>query len=171
MKFEKVSLDQFSEDIVLARTFGQNELEGDGKANFRQIKTSEYESLALPSRSTKNSAGYDFHCPFDVAIPEYGKIRIPLGIRCVGMPKKTVLLIFNRSGLSLVQRLTIDNSVGVIDSDFEKDIWIQMTNNTNEIVIIESGAKICQGIFLNYLICDDDKAFGSRKGGMGSTGK
>lgn len=171
MKFEKVSFDEFNSDLISAKTFFEGEFEEDGKSAYKQLKESEYDDLALPSRSTKDSAGYDFHCPFDVVIPDFGKIRIPLGIRCIDMPKRAVLLIFNRSGLSLVQRLTIDNAVGVIDSDFKKDIWIQITNNTNKMTIIKSGTKICQGIFVNYLLCGNDKATGDRKGGMGSTGK
>ena len=48
-----------------------------------------------------------------------------------------------------------------------------MKENTNkyEVVVIEKGEKLGQGIFQKYLITDDDNAEGVRRGGFGSTGK
>lgn len=171
MKFEKVSLDELNSDVSEAKTFFKGEYDENKKGRFIALLNEQYERLELPSRSTENSAGYDFHSPFSVAIPVFGKVRFPLGIRCVDMPKNVVLLIFNRSSLSLKQRITIDNAVGVIDSDFKSDIWIQLTNNTDKVIVINAGAKVCQGIFFNYVLCDGDSASGKRKGGIGSTGK
>ena len=40
-----------------------------------------YESLLLPRRATKGSAGYDFFAPFSFSLPSGATIKIPTGIR------------------------------------------------------------------------------------------
>ncbi len=158
MRFEKVRLEEAcmqTEEIV-------------GSANEANIKAA-LEGLSLPKRSTKGSAGYDFRSPFDVAARKGDIVRIPLFVKVEDMPKGVVLLIFNRSGLSLKKGLRLDNAVGVIDSDYKFGIVFQATA-TKDIAIVQ-GDKVCQGIFLNYLTVDGDDSDGERNGGFGSTGR
>ena len=95
---------------------------------------------------------------------------IPLLIKVVGMPRNVALFIFNRSGLSLKKGLRLDNSVVVIDGDYDQCIWFQATAETED-VIITQGDRICQGVFINYLTVENDDAKDKRQGGFGSTGK
>ena len=44
-------------------------------------------------------------------------------------------------------------------------------NITNEVVLLEAGEKLGQGIFVKFGTVDNDNAEGSRTGGFGSTGK
>lgn len=125
----------------------------------------------LPTRSTECSAGYDFHSPYGFKIKKHQTIKMPLNVRLVDMPKNSVLLITNRSSLSLKYGITIDNAIGVIDSDFNKTIWLQITNNGKKTYQVNINDKICQGIIMNYITTDDDIAKGTRNGGIGSTGK
>jgi len=66
------------------------------------------------------------------------------------------------------------NQVGIIDSDYynncdnEGHIWIALQNEGKKVFSIKSGDAICQGIFLNYLTCDDINN-NVRVGGIGST--
>ena len=128
------------------------------------------QSLEMPSRATQNSAGYDFHSAYDVVVKKGHSVKIPLLIKVTNMPRNVVLLIFNRSGLSLKKGLRLENAVGVVDSDFEQGIMFQATAETED-VIISQGDRICQGVFLNFLTVQDDQAGGRRKGGFGSTGR
>ena len=173
MQFQKVSYDEFVEDLSKCKTFFSTQEEDDLKEKKWETPTeTEFDkAVRLPARSTQNSAGYDFFAPFPVSIPTHGKIRFPLCVKCEGMPKNIVLLILNRSSMALKKRIIIDNAVGVIDSDFNKDIWIQLTNNSRNTYSIMTGDKICQGIFVNFLLCDDDKITKKRTDGIGSTGK
>ena len=125
--------------------------------------------LELPTRSTEGSAGYDFHCPYRIKAKKGSVVRVPLLVRVVEMPKNVVLLVFNRSSLSLIKGLRLDNAVAVIDRDFDKCIWFQAT--ATEDIELRKGDKICQGIFVPFLLVDGDDAKGKRDGGFGSTGR
>ncbi len=136
-----------------------------------------YESLVLPRRATRGSAGYDFHAPFSFSLPPAAMIKIPTGIR-VKMEEDWVLKIYPRSGLGFKYRLQMNNTVGIIDSDYfysdnEGHIFIKMTNASNEgkTVDVPQGTGFAQGIFLEYGITVDDDADGIRNGGFGSTTK
>ena len=136
-----------------------------------------YEALKLPSRATKGSAGYDFFAPFSFSLPAGSTIKIPTGIR-VKMDEDWVLKIYPRSGLGFKYRLQMNNTVGIIDSDYynsdnEGHIFIKMTNCSNEgkTVEVPAGSGFAQGIFLEYGITVDDDAEGIRNGGFGSTTK
>lgn len=73
--------------------------------------------IPLPRRATAGSAGYDFVCPVDVTLAPGEAVTIPTGIRCE-MEPGWVLLLFPRSGLGFRHRLSLANTVGVIDSDY-----------------------------------------------------
>ena len=135
-----------------------------------------YDTLQLPNRATKGSAGYDFHAPFAFSLPPGTTIKIPTGVR-VKMEEDWVLKLYPRSGLGFKYRLQMNNTVGIIDSDYyysdnEGQIFIKMTNDSNEgkTVEVAQGAGFAQGIFLEYGITVDDDAQGLRNGGFGSTG-
>lgn len=136
-----------------------------------------YEELSLPKRATKGSAGYDFFAPFSFTLPAGAMIKIPTGIRAK-MEENWVLKIYPRSGLGFKYRLQMNNTVGIIDSDYfysdnEGHIFIKMTNDTREgkTVEVKQGTGFAQGIFLEYGITVDDDAEGIRNGGFGSTTK
>ena len=136
-----------------------------------------YETLSLPKRATKGSAGYDFYAPFDFTLEPGQTIKIPTGIRAK-MDEDWVLQIFPRSGLGFKFRLQLNNTVGIIDSDYyysdnEGHIMAKITNDSKEAKTVEisAGMGFVQGIFLEYGITVDDDAEGIRNGGFGSTTK
>lgn len=148
----------------------------DDYAQFSEPEAEQmYETLSLPKRATKGSAGYDFYAPFDFTLEPGQTIKIPTGIRAK-MDEDWVLQIFPRSGLGFKFRLQLNNTVGIIDSDYyysdnEGHIFIKLTNDTNEgkTVSVKGGTGFAQGIFLPYGITVDDDAQGVRNGGLGST--
>ncbi len=134
-----------------------------------------YAEIRLPKRATKGSAGYDFYAPFDFRLAPGETIKIPTGVR-VRMDEDWVLHIYPRSGLGFKYRLQLNNTVGIIDSDYynsdnEGHIFIKLTNDSNEGKILEvaKGSGFAQGIFLEYGITVDDETEGVRNGGFGST--
>lgn len=133
-----------------------------------------YESIKLPRRATVGSAGYDFYAPFDFTLAPGEEITIPTGIRAE-IENGYVLLIYPRSGLGFKFRLTLNNTVGVIDSDYfysdnEGHIMVRMTNCHNEKTVeVKAGQGFAQGIFMPFGITVDDDADGVRNGGFGST--
>ena len=162
-KFEKVSLEQYIKDIK-------------DKFNFTEDEIKEYyNNLLLPKRATTGSAGYDFKLPFSILLKPNETKKIPTGIR-VKMESNWVLLLFPRSSLGFKYRMQLDNTVGVIDSDYyysenEGHIILKITNDSkeNKELIIEENKGICQGIFFEFGITIDDDANQKRNGGFGST--
>ena len=67
------------------------------------------------------------------------------------------------------------NQIGIIDSDYynnetnEGHIWVALQNQGTKDYTIQKGEAYCQGIFINYLITDDDVSTQKRVGGIGST--
>ena len=104
-------------------------------------------------------------------------IKIPTGIR-VRIDDGWWLGCFPRSGLGFKYRLQLDNTVGVIDSDYygasnEGHIFAKLTNDSKEgkDVTVQAGDSFMQAVFIPYGITYSDDANGVRDGGMGSTGK
>lgn len=165
-EFEKVSLKQFEKDWI-------DTFENRGADIITEI----YNNIKLPKRATSGSAGYDFYAPIDIVLQPNCTIKIPTGVRCK-MEEGWVLKCYPRSGLGFKYRLQLNNTVGIIDSDYfysdnEGHIFAKLTNDTKEakIVKIKSGEGFMQGIFVEYGITYDDEADGVRNGGIGSTSK
>ncbi|MGN0605922.1 MAG: deoxyuridine 5'-triphosphate nucleotidohydrolase [Oscillospiraceae bacterium] len=163
-KFEKVSFEQFRKDW-------ENTVSGD--YDIQKI----YDAIECPKRATKGSAGYDFYAPVDITLEPNQTINIPTGIR-VRIDDGWVLKCYPRSGLGFKFRLQLNNTVGIIDSDYynsdnEGHIFAKLTNCTNEnkTVSVEAGKGFMQGVFVEYGITVDDDADGQRNGGFGSTSR
>lgn len=134
-----------------------------------------YEQLILPRRATRGSAGYDFFAPFSFKLAPGETIKIPTGIR-VKIDEEWVLKLYPRSGLGFKYRLQMNNTVGIIDSDYfysdnEGHIFAKITNDSNEekVLNMEIGDAFMQGIFVEYGITVDDDVQTERNGGLGST--
>jgi dUTP pyrophosphatase len=163
-EFEKVSFKQFRrgfEDV-----YG-----GTPENEIREV----YGSLTLPVRATQGSAGYDFYLPHDLTLHPGESARIPTGIR-VRMEEGWVLLLFPRSGLGFKYRLQLDNTVGVIDSDYygsdnEGHIFAAVTNDSNsgKTLSLKAGSAFMQGVFVPFGVTESDDVCARRNGGFGST--
>ena len=166
-KFHKVSLERFSKDWI--DTFE----DGISEEEIQKI----YDEIPLPKRATAGSAGYDFYMPETFVIAPQETLKIPTGIR-VQMEPEWVLKCYPRSGLGFKYRLQLNNTVGIIDSDYfysdnEGHIFAKMTNDSKEgkTVELKKGTGFMQGIFMEYGITIDDDVTEKRTGGLGSTTK
>lgn len=165
-KFYKVSEKQFQKDFM--KLFPEYDF-----ATVQQI----YQEIQLPERATKGSAGYDFFAPVSFTLKPGESIKIATGVR-VWMEDGWVLKCYPRSGHGFKFRLQLDNTVGIIDSDYytapnEGHLFVKLTNDSREekMVSVAKGEGMFQGIFLEYGITLDDEAENVREGGFGSTTK
>ncbi len=163
-KFYKVTLNQFTKDWM--DTFPDS-----SRSEAEEI----YESIKIPARATAGSAGYDFFTPVSFVLKPGESIKMPTGIRAE-MAEGWVLQIFPRSSLGFKFRLQMNNTVGIIDSDYfysdnEGHMFIKVINDTREGKVVElaAGTGFAQGIFVPFGITTDDKCTNSRNGGFGST--
>lgn len=168
-KFEKVSYTQFRKDFLDTYNYDPSHVE----SYIREI----YEGIKLPVRATTGSAGYDFFLPWGVFLEPGESEVVFTGIR-VKMEPGWVLKLYPRSGLSSKFRMQLDNTVGIVDSDYyysdnEGHIKIKITNDGKEgkMLNIERGKGFAQGIFVEYGITEDDDVTAVRNGGFGSTDK
>lgn len=162
-KFEKVSLPRFITDWTAAMH------------STEEAARRAYERIRLPCRATAGSAGYDIFVPADLTLAPGETVKLPTGLR-VRIAPGWVLLLLPRSGLGFRYRLQMDNTAGVIDSDYygadnEGHIFIKMTNCTGEgkTLCVHAGEGAAQGLFLPFGLTEDDDAQEKRTGGFGST--
>lgn len=155
-KFEKISFEEFK------KVFGDN-------------KTL-YDDYMLPKRATKYSAGYDFLAIKDYVIKPGEIVKIPTGIKAK-FETDEVLLIVVRSSMGFKWNVRLTNQVGVIDSDYYNNIdneghmFVSLENEGDKEYVINKGDAYAQGIFMKYLVTDDDNTDGNRISGIGSTNK
>ncbi|MFR0942646.1 MAG: deoxyuridine 5'-triphosphate nucleotidohydrolase [Butyricicoccus sp.] len=142
-QFFKVSEEQFVRDWCAATRRSADEA--------KKV----YQNIRLPRRATKGSAGYDFFAPESFTLVPHETILIPTGIR-VMIEDGWVLSLYPRSGLGFRHRLQLDNTVGIIDSDYfeaknEGHILIKMTSDDHKGNLpVAAGDGFAQGIFLPF---------------------
>lgn len=128
----------------------------------------------LPTKGSKESAGYDFYSKETIEIEPNGKHVFWSDVKSY-MLSDEVLQIYVRSSIGIKKGLVLANGTGIIDSDYysninnDGNIGICLRNETTNIQTINSGDRIAQGIFLRYLTADNIESEESRIGGIGST--
>ena len=155
-RFERVSAAQYAADTATCK-------------NVLPI-----EEVALPSRATVGSAGYDYISTCEVTLATGESAVIPTGIRARIEPG-WVLMLFPRSSMGFKHGLRLANTVGIIDSDYyhaknEGHIMVKLVNSGDHPVTICPGDRFCQGVFLPHGTADEEAVSGERTGGFGSTG-
>lgn len=155
--FEKISYEQFKKDVCDDKDL--------------------YDSITLPKRSTKHSAGYDIKSMTSGIIKPGDSLVFNTGIKSC-FNEDEVLYIFSRSSFAYKYDVSLSNCVGVIDNDYynnednEGHIKVKLINHGSKDLEINIGDRIAQGIFMKYLTIDDEEEItNKRKGGFGSTKK
>ena len=131
----------------------------------------------IPQRGTKGSAGYDLCTPISFEINPGETYMLWTNIKAY-MLQDEVLWIDVRSSVGIKKHVYLENVIPIIDSDYfsnpknDGNIGLCLRNNGEWIVSFEKGDAICQGLFMKYLITDDDcPKTEERVGGIGSTTK
>ena len=117
-------------------------------AKIRDVKT--------PTRGTTGSAGIDFYIPDDVLLPPFGTIEpggsvmIPSGIKA-DVPEGYALIAFNKSGIATKRGLQV--GACVVDSDYQGEIHVHLTNVSDRATSINNGDKIVQFLLIPVSHC------------------
>lgn len=142
----------------------------------KEFRKSEGE-IILPTRADKGSAGYDFYTPYDFEIKPGETVFVTTDVKA-SMEIDEVLYLYVRSSVGIKKRIVLANGTGVIDStyynnpDNDGNIAGVLVNMSNQTWTFKKGERFMQGVFMKYLITDDDKPVSaSRSGGIGSSGK
>lgn len=144
------------------------------------MKFKKNNSLAFwPRKATERSAGYDLVSPVTCIIWPFQRKVIDTNIS-VELDVGQCGLIFPRSGLAIKRGLTLANSVGLIDEDYQENLMIGIVNIGLWPRVVRQGDRIAQFVALdlseNWMKWGMDNAFianlsAKRAGGLGSTGR
>lgn len=146
------------------------------KRGFEVVKEDMRKSdyVHTPTRSTSHSAAYDFYCNADYTILPNETVKIWTDIKAY-MKSDEVLVLNVRS--SMGDRFMLANTQGWIDSDYysnpnnDGNICLMLKNISNKTQTLEKGSRLIQGMFIKYLVIDNDNTTTQRIGGWGSSGK
>ena len=136
-----------------------------------------------PVQATSGAAGYDVVACLDTARHPTGcvvlkpgeRYLVPLGFSMHIQDPKVAAVLLPRSGLGHKKGLVLGNLVGLIDSDYQGQVFASMWNTSDTAITIEAGQKIAQMVFLPIisprLIETDTIELRSKRGsaGFGST--
>ncbi len=135
-------------------------------------------AIPLPHYATDGSAGLDMRACIDAAqtIQPGETILIPTGLAIyIGDPTLAAVLL-PRSGLGHKHGLVLGNLTGLIDSDYQGQVFISCWNRASASYEIQPGDRIAQMVFVpveqvEFSVVEefDDSARGS--GGFGHSGK
>ena len=134
--------------------------------------------IPAPFYASEGAAGMDLSACIDspVTIKARGREIIPTGIAIALPSNEYVALVYVRSSIGFKKGITLSNSVGVIDSDYRGQIFVSLTNNSDEDYTIQVGERIAQLIVTPVVIpqievVDELPSTDRGEGGFGSTGK
>lgn len=135
------------------------------------------DTIPLPHYATDGSAGLDMRACIDEALTvEPGETTlIPTGLAIhIGNPALAAVLL-PRSGLGHKHGIVLGNLTGLIDSDYQGQVFISCWNRGSKSYDIQPGERIAQMVFVPVAQVEfelveefDDSARGS--GGFGHSG-
>lgn len=132
----------------------------------------------LPDYATPGSAGMDLRACLEQSteIQPGETILIPSGIALHISDPGLAATILPRSGLGHKHGIVLGNLVGLIDSDYQGQIFVSCWNRGHEAFSIEPGARIAQLVIIpviqaSFNIVDDFTTSQRGEGGFGHTGK
>ena len=134
--------------------------------------------FALPDYATAGSAGVDLRACVDEPLTlEPGATElIPSGIAVHISDPALAAVILPRSGLGHKHGIVLGNLVGLIDSDYQGQVFVSCWNRGTEHFVIEPGARLAQMVFVpvvqaDFEIVEEFTTSDRGAGGFGHTGQ
>jgi dUTP pyrophosphatase len=131
----------------------------------------------LPEHATEGSAGVDLRaCLDEDLILKPGQTElIPTGIAIHIADPGLAAMILPRSGLGHKHGIVLGNLVGLIDSDYQGQLYVSCWNRSGEEFVLEPGLRLAQLVIVpvvqaNFNVVEDFDASQRGEGGFGHTG-
>jgi dUTP pyrophosphatase len=134
--------------------------------------------IPLPSYATDGSAGLDLRACLDHAMTlQPGESQlIPTGLAIHIADPHLAAVLLPRSGLGHKHGIVLGNLVGLIDSDYQGQVFVSCWNRSDSTFTIEIGERIAQMVFVPVVQAEfecvtefDQSQRGS--GGFGHSGR
>jgi dUTP pyrophosphatase len=136
------------------------------------------DAIPLPHLATDGSAGMDMRaCIDDELEVEPGETAlIPTGLAIYIADNKLAAVLLPRSGLGHKHGLVLGNLTGLIDSDYQGQVFISCWNRSKSTYVIKPGERIAQMVFIpvervTFDVVDEFEETVRGEGGFGHSGR
>lgn len=135
------------------------------------------DSIPLPQYTTDGSAGLDMRAcidePINVAPGE--TVLVPTGLAIHVADPSLAAVLLPRSGLGHKHGLVLGNLVGLIDSDYQGQIFISCWNRSSKSYEVQPSERIAQMVFIpveqvEFRVVEEFAATDRGVGGFGHSG-
>ena len=134
--------------------------------------------IPMPDYATPGSAGMDLRACLDetLKIAPGETHLIPTGISIHIEDETLAAVILPRSGLGHKHGIVLGNLVGLIDSDYQGQLYISCWNRGQDSFTIETGDRIAQLVIVpvvqvDFEVVDEFDTSDRAEGGFGHTGR
>ena len=135
------------------------------------------ESIDLPEYATDGSAGMDLRAALDetTEIKPGETLLIPTGLSIYVEDPNMAAIILPRSGLGHKHGIVLGNLVGLIDSDYQGQLFVSCWNRGDKNFSIEVGDRIAQLVIVpviqaSFEVVDEFISTERGAGGFGHSG-
>lgn len=136
------------------------------------------DTISIPEHATDGSAGMDIRaCVTETTtIAPQQTILIPTGFAMHIADSSMAAVILPRSGMGHKHGLVLGNLVGLIDSDYQGQVYVSCWNRSDTAFQIEPGMRIAQLVFVpivmaQFEVVDSFELSERGAGGFGHTGQ
>lgn len=134
--------------------------------------------IPLPEYATDGSAGMDLRACLDAPLElKPGETRlVPTGVAIHIADPGLAAMLLPRSGLGHKHGIVLGNLVGLIDSDYQGQLFVSCWNRGSEAFTIEIGERLAQMVLVpviqaEFELVDDFDQSRRGAGGFGHTGR
>ena len=135
------------------------------------------DTIPLPHYATAGSAGLDMRaCIDEPLVVEPGDTAlVPTGLAIHVADPGLAAVLLPRSGLGHKHGLVLGNLTGLIDSDYQGQVFISCWNRSKASYEVQPGERIAQMVFVpveqvNFEVVDDFESSDRGAGGFGHSG-
>ncbi|NNF40593.1 MAG: dUTP diphosphatase [Woeseiaceae bacterium] len=134
-------------------------------------------SIPLPHYATGGSAGLDMRACIDtpITVAPGETVLVPTGLAIHVADPKLAAVLLPRSGLGHKHGLVLGNLTGLIDSDYQGQVFISCWNRSAERYEVQPGERIAQMVFVpveqvEFRVVEEFEESDRGAGGFGHSG-
>ncbi len=135
------------------------------------------DSIPLPQYTTDGSAGLDMRACIDepISVAPGETVLVPTGLAIHVADPSLAAVLLPRSGLGHKHGLVLGNLVGLIDSDYQGQVFISCWNRSSKSYEVQPSERIAQMVFVpveqvEFRVVEEFAATDRGAGGFGHSG-
>lgn len=136
------------------------------------------DSIPLPQYATDGSAGMDMRACIDepLTVAPGETVLVPTGLAIHVADPALAAVLLPRSGLGHKHGLVLGNLTGLVDSDYQGQVYISCWNRSSTSYEVQPAERIAQMVFVaveqvELRVVEEFDASGRGAGGFGHSGK